>query len=139
MWMPDKRGMTIEPQALVRNQPEALSTILRASILLIQSRTYRLVLSVVHNIEHCHWRNAFSRNHGLNRGAQICCSRKLRLLRHSGEPARSSIESAGAKPIQLKYTRVVDFTLPIEATAGIPGVKSYAEDPSRGSVIAAIQ
>src|SRR6516165_5989992 len=42
-------------------------------------------------------------------------------------------------PIQLKYTRVVDLTLPIESNmAGIPGLKSYAENPSRVTVIAAI-
>jgi kynurenine formamidase len=42
-------------------------------------------------------------------------------------------------PIQLKYTRVIDLTLPIESNMeGIPGLKSYAENPSRVTVIAAI-
>jgi hypothetical protein len=42
-------------------------------------------------------------------------------------------------PVQLKYTRVVDLTLPIESNmAGIPGLKSYADNPSRVTVIAAI-
>jgi arylformamidase len=42
-------------------------------------------------------------------------------------------------PVQLKYTRVVDLTLPIESNmAGIPGLKSYAENPSSVTVIAAI-
>lgn len=42
-------------------------------------------------------------------------------------------------PVQLKYTRVVDLTLPIESNmAGIPGLKSYADNPSRVTIIAAI-
>jgi len=42
-------------------------------------------------------------------------------------------------PVQLKYTRVVDLTLPIESNMeGIPGLKSYADNPSRVTVIAAI-
>src|SRR5262245_20159791 len=42
-------------------------------------------------------------------------------------------------PVRLKYTRVVDLTLPIESNmAGIPGLKSYADNPSRVTVIAAI-
>jgi len=42
-------------------------------------------------------------------------------------------------PVQLKYTRVVDLTLPIESNMeGIPGLKSYADNPSRVNVIAAI-
>ena len=42
-------------------------------------------------------------------------------------------------PVQLKYTRVVDLTLAIESNMeGIPGLKSYAENPSRVTVIAAI-
>jgi arylformamidase len=50
----------------------------------------------------------------------------------------TSIVSAQT-PVQLKYTRVVDLTLPIESNmAGIPGLKSYAENPSRVTVIAAI-
>jgi arylformamidase len=42
-------------------------------------------------------------------------------------------------PVELKYTRVVDLTLPIESNMpGIPGLKSYAENPSSVTVIAAI-
>jgi arylformamidase len=42
-------------------------------------------------------------------------------------------------PTQLKYTRVVDLTLPIESNMpGIPGLKSYADNPSKVAVIAAI-
>jgi arylformamidase len=42
-------------------------------------------------------------------------------------------------PVQLKYTRVVDLTLPIESNMpGIPGLKSYADNPSKVAVIAAI-
>jgi arylformamidase len=50
----------------------------------------------------------------------------------------ASIVSAQT-PVQLKYTRVIDLTLPIESNMeGIPGLKSYAENPSRVTVIAAI-
>ena len=42
-------------------------------------------------------------------------------------------------PVQLKYSRVVDLTLPIESNmAGIPGLKIYAENPSRVAIIAAM-
>ena len=42
-------------------------------------------------------------------------------------------------PVELRYTRVVDLTLPIESNmAGIPGLKIYAENPSRVSIIAAM-
>jgi kynurenine formamidase len=42
-------------------------------------------------------------------------------------------------PVQLKYTRVIDLTLPIESNMpGIPGLKSYADNPSRVDIIAAI-
>jgi arylformamidase len=41
--------------------------------------------------------------------------------------------------VQLKFSRVVDLTLPIESNmAPIPGLRIYAENPSRVSVIAAI-
>ncbi len=42
-----------------------------------------------------------------------------------------AISSVSAQtPVQLKYSRVVDLTLPIESNmAGIPGLKSYAENP----------
>lgn len=42
-------------------------------------------------------------------------------------------------PIEVKFSRVVDLTLPIESNmAPIPGLRVYAENPSRVSVIAAI-
>ena len=51
--------------------------------------------------------------------------------------AASSVSAQS--PVQLKYTRVVDLTLPIESNMpGIPGLKSYAENPSSVTVIAAI-
>ena len=42
-------------------------------------------------------------------------------------------------PVQLKFSRVVDLTLPIESNmAPIPGFKAYAENPSRVNVISSI-
>ena len=42
-------------------------------------------------------------------------------------------------PVQLKFSRVVDLTLPIESNmAGIPGLKIYADNPSQVSIIAAM-
>jgi kynurenine formamidase len=50
----------------------------------------------------------------------------------------ASVASAQG-PVQLKFSRVVDLSLPIESNmAGIPGLKSYADNPSRVSIIAAI-
>ena len=50
----------------------------------------------------------------------------------------TSVASA-QEPVQLKFSRVVDLTLPIESNMpGIPGLRSYAENPSRVSIIAAI-
>ena len=43
------------------------------------------------------------------------------------------------QPVELKFSRVVDLTLPIESNmAPIPGLRIYADNPSRVSVIAAI-
>jgi arylformamidase len=43
------------------------------------------------------------------------------------------------EPVQLKFTRVVDLTLPIETNmAGIPGFKIYADNPSQVAIIAAM-
>jgi len=43
------------------------------------------------------------------------------------------------QPVELKFSRVVDLTLPIESNmAPIPGLRVYADNPSRVSVIAAI-
>ena len=43
------------------------------------------------------------------------------------------------QPVQLKFSRVVDLTIPIESNMpGIPGLRDYAENPSRVNVISAI-
>src|SRR5688572_22338917 len=42
-------------------------------------------------------------------------------------------------PVQLKFSRVVDLTLPIESNmAPIPGIKAYSDNPSRVNVISSI-
>jgi kynurenine formamidase len=42
-------------------------------------------------------------------------------------------------PVQLTFSRVVDLTLPIESNmAGIPGLKIYADNPSKVGIIAAM-
>jgi kynurenine formamidase len=42
-------------------------------------------------------------------------------------------------PVQLKFSRVVDLTLPVESNmAGIPGFKIYADNPSQVAIIAAM-
>jgi arylformamidase len=47
--------------------------------------------------------------------------------------------AAAQDAVQLKFSRVVDLTLPIESNMpGIPGLKDYAENPSRVGVISAI-
>jgi arylformamidase len=52
--------------------------------------------------------------------------------------ATASVASA-QDSVQLKFSRVVDLTLPIESNmAPIPGLRIYAENPSRVAVIAAI-
>jgi arylformamidase len=43
------------------------------------------------------------------------------------------------EPVPLKFSRVVDLTLPIESNMpGIPGLRAYAENPSRVAIIATI-
>jgi hypothetical protein len=43
------------------------------------------------------------------------------------------------EPVQLKFSRVADLTLPIESNmAPIPGLKPYLDNPSRVTVISAI-
>ena len=43
------------------------------------------------------------------------------------------------QPIQFKFSRVVDLTLPIESNMpGIPGIKTYADNPSKVDVVTAI-
>jgi len=45
----------------------------------------------------------------------------------------------GQAPVQLKFSRVVDLTLPIESNmAPIPGLKPYLDNPSRVNVISSI-
>jgi arylformamidase len=52
-----------------------------------------------------------------------------------GAPAGGSAQA----PVQLKFSRVVDLTLPIESNmAGIPGLKIYADNPSKVGIIAAM-
>ena len=45
----------------------------------------------------------------------------------------------GQTPVQLKFSRVVDLTLPVESNmAGIPGFKIYADNLSQAAIIAAM-
>jgi arylformamidase len=56
-----------------------------------------------------------------------------------GAGSVASAQQAAQPPVQLKFSRIVDLTLPIESDmAGIPGIKTYADNPSRVDVIAAI-
>ena len=51
----------------------------------------------------------------------------------------SASAALAQEPAQLKFSRVVDLTLPIESNmAGIPGLKDYAENPSRVAILSAI-
>jgi arylformamidase len=50
-----------------------------------------------------------------------------------------SSAASAQQPGQLKFSRVVDLTLPIESNMpGIPGIKTYAENPSKVDVVTAI-
>ena len=52
--------------------------------------------------------------------------------------ASSTVASAQA-PAPLKFSRVVDLTLPIESNmAGIPGIKIYSDNPSKVDIISAM-
>src|SRR5262252_2559220 len=43
------------------------------------------------------------------------------------------------QPVQLKFSRVVDLTIPIESNMpGIPGLKLYADNPSKVDIISVI-
>jgi kynurenine formamidase len=43
------------------------------------------------------------------------------------------------QPVQLESSRVVDLTLPIESNMpGIPGIKTYADNPSKVDVVTAL-
>jgi kynurenine formamidase len=43
------------------------------------------------------------------------------------------------QPVALKFSRVVDLTLPIESNMpGIPGIKTYADNPSKVDVVTAM-
>jgi arylformamidase len=43
------------------------------------------------------------------------------------------------QPVALKFSRVVDLTLPIESNMpGIPRIKTYADNPSKVDVVTAI-
>ena len=51
----------------------------------------------------------------------------------------AAFSAAAEEPIQLKYSRVVDLTLPVETNmAGIPGFKIYADNPSLVAIISAM-
>src|SRR5262245_62868402 len=40
------------------------------------------------------------------------------------------------QPVQLKFSRVVDLTIPIVSNMpGIPGIKTYADNPSKVDVV----
>jgi arylformamidase len=55
-----------------------------------------------------------------------------------GAVGMTAVASAQS-PVDLKFSRVVDLTLPIETNmAGIPGFKVFADNPSRVSIIAAM-
>jgi kynurenine formamidase len=42
-------------------------------------------------------------------------------------------------PLALQFSRVIDLTIPIESSMpGIPGIKTYADNPSKVDVVAAI-
>jgi arylformamidase len=50
-----------------------------------------------------------------------------------------SSATSAQQPGQLKFSRVVDLTLPIESNMpGIPGIKTYADNPSKVDVVTAI-
>ena len=50
-----------------------------------------------------------------------------------------TLAASAQEPVQLKFSRVVDLSLPIESNMpGIPGLRSYADNPSRVFIIAAI-
>jgi len=51
----------------------------------------------------------------------------------------ASVAWAQQPPTQLKFSRIVDLTIPIESNMpGIPGIKTYADNPSRVDVVTAI-
>jgi arylformamidase len=50
-----------------------------------------------------------------------------------------SSAASAQQPGQLKFSRIVDLTLPIESNMpGIPGIKTYADNPSKVDVVTAI-
>ena len=50
-----------------------------------------------------------------------------------------SSAASAQQPAQLKFSRIVDLTLPIESNMpGIPGIKTYADNPSKVDVVTAI-
>jgi hypothetical protein len=43
------------------------------------------------------------------------------------------------QPVQLKFSRLVDLTIPIESNMpGIPGIKTYDDNPSKVDVVTVI-
>ena len=50
-----------------------------------------------------------------------------------------SSAASAQQPAQLKFSRIVDLTLPIESNMpGIPGIKTYADNPSKVDVVTAL-
>jgi kynurenine formamidase len=51
----------------------------------------------------------------------------------------TTVSVAVAQPVELKFSRVVDLTLPIASNMPpIPGIRAYADNPSRVTAITAI-
>jgi arylformamidase len=51
----------------------------------------------------------------------------------------AAFSASAEQPVELKFSRVVDLTLPVETNmAGIPGFKIYADNPSLVSIISAM-
>ena len=66
-------------------------------------------------------------------------TKRFALVCLAGGMIAASAAGWGQTPVQLKFSRVVDLTLPVESNmAGIPGFKIYADNPSQVSIIAAM-
>jgi kynurenine formamidase len=51
----------------------------------------------------------------------------------------AATQATAQLPVELRFSRVVDLTLPIESNMpGIPGIRTYADNPSMVNVIAAM-
>jgi kynurenine formamidase len=64
---------------------------------------------------------------------------KSRLLLLCALAWAAASAAAAQQPVELRFSRVVDLTLPIESNMpGIPGIRTYADNPSMVNVIAAM-